>query len=86
VAVADFQRLDRAPSYQSAPLLHMRKRDEYQSKVTADTGLTRGRVPAPLLKDMGARPGDRLIFRVDESGQVTVRLARVRKKPSKKRR
>lgn len=28
--------------------------DEYQSKVTADTGLAPGRVPAPLLKDMGA--------------------------------
>ncbi len=64
----------------------MRKRDEYQSKVTQDTGLARGRVPAPLLKDMGARPGDRLIFRVDESGKVAVSLARVRKKPAKKRR
>jgi bifunctional DNA-binding transcriptional regulator/antitoxin component of YhaV-PrlF toxin-antitoxin module len=64
----------------------MRKRDEYQSKVTEDTGLARGRVPSPLLKDMGARPGDRLIFRVDESGQVTVRLSRPGKKPGKKRR
>ena len=64
----------------------MRKRDEYQSKVTEDTGLARGRVPAPLLKDMGARPSDRLIFRVDESGRVAVRLSRLRKKQVKKRR
>ncbi len=64
----------------------MKKRDEYQSKVTADTGLTRGRVPAPLLKDIGARPGDRLIFSVDESGRVAVRLARASRKQSKKRR
>lgn len=64
----------------------MKKRDEYQSKVTSDTGLARGRVPAPLLKDMGARPGDRLIFRVDESGQVAMSLARLTKKPAKKRR
>ena len=62
----------------------MRKRDEYQSKVTEDTGLARGRVPAPLLKYMGARPGDRLIFRMDESGQVAVRLARVKRKPAKR--
>jgi len=61
----------------------MRKRDEYQSKVTNDTGLTRGRVPTPLLKDMGARPGDRLIFRVDESGQAVMRLARKGKRPRK---
>jgi bifunctional DNA-binding transcriptional regulator/antitoxin component of YhaV-PrlF toxin-antitoxin module len=64
----------------------MKKREEYQSKVTADTGLTRGRVPAPLLKHMGARPGDRLIFRVDESGKVAVSLARLKKKPAKKHR
>ena len=75
--------MDRAPSYQSAPFLHMRKRDEYQSKVTDDTGLTRGRVPAPLLKVMGARPGDRLIFRVDESGEIVMRLARKGKRPRK---
>jgi hypothetical protein len=80
----DFQRLDRAPSYQSAPHLHMRKRDEYQSKVTEEAGLTRGRVPAPLLKHIGARPGDRLIFRVDESGKVAMLLARGRRKPAKK--
>lgn len=64
----------------------MKKREEYQSKVTEDTGLTRGRVPAPLLKHIGARPGDLLIFRVDESGKVAVSLARLKKKPAKKRR
>lgn len=64
----------------------MRKRDEYQSKVTADTGLTRGRVPAPLLKHIGARPGDRLIFRVEDAGRVAMHLSRGRKKRGKKRR
>jgi hypothetical protein len=64
----------------------MKKRDEYQSKVTNDTGLARERVPAPLLNHIGARPGDHLIFRVDESGQVTMRLSPARKKPVKKRR
>ncbi len=64
----------------------MRKRDEYQSKVTEDTGLTRGRIPAPLLRHIGAKPGDRLIFRVDEAGKVAVSLARLKKKPAKRRR
>ena len=62
----------------------MKKREEYQSKVTEDTGLTRGRIPAPLLKHIGARPGDRLIFRVDESGKVAVSLARAVRKPAKR--
>ena len=64
----------------------MKKREEYQSKVTADTGLTRGRVPAPLLNHIGARPGDRLIFRMDDSGKAVMSLARVVRKPAKKRR
>jgi hypothetical protein len=62
----------------------MKKRDEYQSKVTEDTGLARGRVPAPLLNHIGAKPGDHLIFRVDESGRVAMSLAPARKKPAKR--
>jgi bifunctional DNA-binding transcriptional regulator/antitoxin component of YhaV-PrlF toxin-antitoxin module len=63
----------------------MRKRDEYQSKVTADTGLTRSRVPVPLLQAIGARPGDQLIFRLTDSGKVVMRLSRARKKAAKGR-
>jgi hypothetical protein len=66
----------------------MRKRGvaEYKAKVTDDSGLTRGRVPCPLLSAMNARPGDHLIFRLVDSGQVVMRLSRTRKRPSKKRR
>jgi hypothetical protein len=55
----------------------MRKRDEaeYRAKVTVDTGLIRGRVPAPLLSRMGARPGDHMIFRLADSGQAVMRLS-----------
>ncbi len=53
---------------------------EYQAKVTRDTGLARGRVPAPLLRVMGARPGDYLIFRLAGRGQASVRVSRAGKK------
>ena len=54
----------------------MRKRDEYKAKVTVDTGMARGRVPTPLLKLMGARPGDYLTFRLVSTGEVVMRLLR----------
>jgi hypothetical protein len=62
------------------------RKTEYRAKVTDDNGLTRGRVPCPLLKTMGARPGDYIIFRLDDSGKVIIRLSRSRKKSGKKRR
>jgi hypothetical protein len=56
----------------------MKKRDEteYKAKVIADTGVTRGRVPSPLLREMGARPGDYLIFRLSGKGEAIMRLSR----------
>ena len=63
----------------------MRRKEEYRAKVTDDTGLARGRVPCPLLRDMGARPGDQLVFRLDESNKVVMRLSRARKKAGGKR-
>lgn len=56
----------------------MRKRDEaeYQAKVIDDGGLTRGKVPSPLLRAMGARPGDYMIFRLADSGEALMRVAR----------
>ncbi len=64
----------------------MRKRTEYQSKVTFDTGLSRSRVPAPILKAIGARPADYLIFRLASTGEAIMRLARAVKKPVKGKR
>ena len=65
----------------------MRKdKDEYQSKVTLDNGLVRGRVPSPVLQAMNARQGDRLTFRRVDSQSVTMSLERPKKKPSKKHR
>jgi hypothetical protein len=62
----------------------MKRREEYRAKITDDGGLTRGRVPCPLLQQMGARAGDHLVFRLDESGRVAVRLERVRRKPAER--
>ena len=62
---------------------HMKRREEYRSKITNDGGLTRGRVPCPLLHELRARPGDYLIFRLDDSGKVAVRLSRAGKQAGK---
>jgi hypothetical protein len=62
----------------------MKRREEYRAKITDDSGLTRGRVPCPLLNDIDARPGDYLIFRLDDSGKIVVRLSRTRRKAVKR--
>jgi hypothetical protein len=56
----------------------MRKRDEaeYQAKVIDDNGLTRSRVPCPLLNAMGAQPGDYLIYRLTDKGEAMMRISR----------
>ncbi len=64
----------------------MKRREEYRAKITNDKGLTRGRVPCPLLNELNARPGDHLIFRLDDSGKVVVKLARTGKKSAKRSR
>jgi hypothetical protein len=58
----------------------MKRREEYRARVTNDNGLVRGRVPCPLLAEMGARPGDYLTFRLDESNKVVMNLSRLRRK------
>lgn len=60
-------------------------KDEYLSKVVDDSGLTRGRIPTPVLNLIGARPGDSVSFRLARSGQVVMRVSRARAKPGRKR-
>ncbi|MGB9180405.1 MAG: hypothetical protein WCB68_14325 [Pyrinomonadaceae bacterium] len=59
-------------------------RSEYLAKVINDNGLTRGKVPAPLLRQIGARAGDYMISRQTGAGKVEMRLSRS-KKPAKGR-
>jgi hypothetical protein len=62
----------------------MNPRPEYKARVTNDNGLTRGKVPSPLLRSIGARPGDDMIFRRIDPGKAVLRISK--KKPVKKRR
>lgn len=51
---------------------------EYTARIQDDGGTVRGKIPSPLVREMGARPGDYMIFRMDETGNVTVSLSRTR--------
>ena len=58
----------------------MAKREpaEYRAKLTDDAGVIRGKIPSPLVKVMGGRPGDYMVYRSDGSGNVSVSLSRSR--------
>ncbi|HEX8843261.1 MAG TPA: hypothetical protein VF791_01255 [Pyrinomonadaceae bacterium] len=60
----------------------MKTRTEYRAKVTDDAGLTRARVPHPILRELKARAGDYVTFNLN-SGKATLRLSR--KKSTKRR-
>jgi hypothetical protein len=63
----------------------MTRRDanEYQARVTDDAGILRGKIPSPLVRELGARAGDYIVFRRDDAGRVTVSLARTRRAAAK---
>jgi hypothetical protein len=44
--------------------------EEYQAKISKDNGMVRAKVPSPLLRDLGAKPGNYLVFRKTDSGVV----------------
>jgi hypothetical protein len=52
--------------------------NEYQARVTNDAGILRGKIPSPLVRELGARAGDYIVFRRDDTGRVTVSLSRTR--------
>lgn len=51
---------------------------EYHAKVTSDSGILRGKIPSPLVRELGARAGDYIVYRSDGSGKVVVSLSRSR--------
>ena len=55
-----------------------REKGEYTARIQDDSGTVRGKIPSPLVREMGARPGDYMVFRMDPSGNVTVSLSRGR--------
>ena len=59
-----------------------RESNEYQARVTDDAGILRGKIPSPLVRELGARAGDYIVFRRDNTGRVTVSLARAARSSS----
>jgi hypothetical protein len=51
---------------------------EYQAKVTNDSGILRGKIPSPLVRALGAREGDYIVYRSDGAGNVRVSVSRSR--------
>ncbi len=45
-----------------------------QAKVTDDNGITRSKVPVPILKAIGAKPGDYVEFERNGAGRATMRV------------
>jgi hypothetical protein len=56
----------------------MTKREpaEYRAKVTDDAGIFRGKVPSPLIRELGGRPGDYMVFHYDGAGKVAMSVSR----------
>lgn len=56
----------------------MAKREpvDYRARIADDSGVVRGKIPSPLVRDMGARPGDYMIFSLDSSGKCSVKVSR----------
>lgn len=57
---------------------------EYKAMISDEGGVVRGRIPSPLVREMGARPGDYMVFRTDGKGTVTVFVARSRTSAKKR--
>ena len=51
---------------------------EYRAMISDEGGVVRGRIPSTLVRDMGARAGDYMVFRSDATGSVTMRLSRMK--------
>ena len=56
---------------------------EHQAKVIDDSGHARAKVPLPVIRMMGARPDDYLVFRLTSAGKVTLHFSRSGKKAGK---
>lgn len=64
---------------------------EFRALLSEDANVTRGRIPAPLVKLLGGKAGDYMVFKY-ESGKCSVSISRAKaakkaapKKAAKKR-
>jgi hypothetical protein len=53
--------------------------EEYRAKVSDDNGMMRAKVPAPLLREMKARVGGYLTFRLNDAGEAIMKAAKLKK-------
>ena len=56
----------------------VRDATEYQARVTNDAGILRGKIPSPLVRELGAKAGDYIVFKRNSAGIVTVSLSRTK--------
>jgi hypothetical protein len=49
---------------------------EYRARLANDAGVIRGKIPSPLVRELGGRPGDYMVFRSEGAGRVTVSISR----------
>jgi hypothetical protein len=56
-------------------LMTKKETGQYQAKVANDNGIVRGKIPSPLLRVMGARPGNYVVFNWDGEN-ATMRVVR----------
>jgi hypothetical protein len=52
------------------------KQEEYEAKLTDVEGVPRGRVPMKIVQHLKGRVGDYIVFRISQSGVITVALRR----------
>lgn len=49
---------------------------DYRAKIFNMGGAIRGWIPTPLAREMNARDGDYMVFRLDAAGKVTATIRR----------
>lgn len=49
---------------------------EFNARIADYQGVVRGKIPAPLVRAMGAQAGDYIVFRVTRLGHATVSVLR----------
>lgn len=64
----------------------MKAREEYKAKIADYEGIIRGKIPAPLVRLLGARHGDHIVFKVGPQKSVTLHVERAAKSSKKKAR
>lgn len=55
-----------------------RETSEFYAKIADDNGIVRGKIPSPLVRILGARPGDYMVFRPTGTGTALMSVSRAK--------